>query len=197
MGEVVGLSYKARYAQNILEELDRVLPAERVRAILARADADFLAHVRRATPVENVEGRPLVELFRIMRAELGDERYVAWWRDYTTELSRIPLLRSFTQGVIRALGLSPHTMFKNLPRARSSLVRFGGSMLYERVDDVSCRLTLTGYPRELIESRIAGITMRGVYEGVLALGGHAGSASVEVESVDTGTVVHVVKWATR
>src|SRR4051812_22250608 len=134
MGEIVGLSYKARYAQNILEELDRVLPSERVRAILARVDGDFLAHVRRATPVENVEGRPLVELFRIMRAELGDDRYVVWWRDYTLQLSRIPLLRTFTQGIIRVLGLSPHTMFKNLPRARGSLVRFGGAMVYQRID---------------------------------------------------------------
>lgn len=197
MGEVVGLSYKARYAQNILEELERVLPAERVRAILARADGAFLAQVQRATPVENVEGRPLIELFRIMRAELGDERYVGWWRDYTLQLSRIPLLKSFTQGIIRALGLSPHTLFKNLPRARGSLVRFGGAMLYEKIDDNSARMTLTGYPRELLLSGIAGITMRGVYEGVLALGGHAGSAACEAEDVDKGVVVHVVKWANR
>lgn len=197
MGEVVGLSYKARYAQNILEELERVLPGERVRAILGRADGEFLAHVRRATPVENVEGRPLIELFRIMRAELGDDRYVAWWRDYTVQLSRIPLLKSFTQGIIRALGLSPHTMLKNLPRARGSLVRFGGQMLYEKLDEKSARMTLTGYPRELLASGIAGITMRGVYEGVLALGGHNGSASTAAEDVDAGVVVHVVQWVHR
>jgi hypothetical protein len=197
MGEVVGLSYKARYVQNVLEELERVLPGEKVQAILARADQGFLAHVRRATPVENVAGKPLVELFGVMRAELGDERYIAWWRDYTLQLVRIPLLKSLTHGIIKVLGLTPHAIFKNLPRARGSLVRFGGSITYEHVDDTSARMSMLDYPKELLASGIAGITMRGVYEGVLSFAGHSGSAVVVSEDADTGTVVHLVKWIPR
>ena len=194
MPEVVGLSYKARYVQNVLEQLERTVPAPKHRAILARADPQFLARVLAATPVENVEGKPLVELFQSMRTELGDDGYVAWWRDFTLHLVRIPLLTGLLQGVVRVIGLTPHAVFKNLPRARGSLVRHGGTMSYERVDDVAARLTLTGYPRAVMESGVAGITMSGLYEGLLSFSNATGRASIEDEDVDVGRLVHVVRW---
>ncbi|MDP2345306.1 MAG: hypothetical protein Q8O67_30460 [Deltaproteobacteria bacterium] len=192
--EVVGLSYKARYAQNVLEELERTVPGPRHKRIIEGVDPKFLAHVRAATPVENVEGKHLLELFRAMRTELGDDGYVSWWRDFTLQLVRIPLLTGLLHGVVRVLGLTPHAVFKNLPRARGSLVRAGGTMTYERVDDVAARLTLSGYPRELMTSGIAGITMSGLYEGLLSFANAKGKATIDEENVAASRLVHTIRW---
>jgi hypothetical protein len=106
----------------------------------------------------------------------------------------MPLWSGLMQTVVKLLGLTPHAVFKNLPRARGSLVRSGGALSYARVDDNSARMTMDDLPQELLDSGIAGLTMSGVYEGLLAFIGRQGTAALELEDARARRVIHLVRW---
>ncbi len=118
-----------------------------------------------------------------------------WWREYTQRrLMRLPLLKTMIDGLIKVFRPTPHLVLRNLPRARGALVKSGGAITYESVPENAARLSLTGYPPRLLEEGVAGLTMAGVYEGVVAFIGNDATAVVEREDVAAGTVAHHVSW---
>ena len=96
--------------------------------------------------------------------------------------------------LVRVLGLTPHNMFRYLARFRGAIIRTGATMTYERIDDKSLRMTLDGIPPSHVRKGNAGLTMAGLYEGVLSFAGVDGRAFVEEENDELGCVSHVVRW---
>lgn len=195
MGEVV--TYKARYAQSLIEEISKTLTPDQMRAVFGRLDAGFVNDVNLMSPIDLVDGRRVVAIFTSLHKELGDAAYVAWWRRYSVRILELPMLKTFVDGVISVFGTTPHTVLKNVVRGRTALVRSGGTMSYAPVTATSARLTLVDYPKDLLVPRVPGLTMSGFYEGLVGVAHCDGSAVVEVEDVVAGTLVHLVSWTPR
>ena len=188
-------TYMAKYLHSVIEQIERTLGADERVVLDGRLRKGHLDSLKKKSPVETVDGSDVVAVFGALRSALGDERYVRWWREYTQRrLMQLPLLKTMIDTLIKVFQPTPHMVLRQLPRARGALVKGGGEVTYTMVSPTSARLSLSGYPPRLLEEGVAGLTMAGVYEGVVAFIGQDATAVVEREDVAAGAVVHHVSW---
>ena len=133
---------KASFAQAIQAEINN-LPRETQRVIYARAGA---ASERIATmlPIEWVEEETYNALTNAVRAALGDPGTRQFFRHIGRRFMKSPSVQSAVEGVMRAFGISPHSLLKIAVRARGSVVKNAGELTYVYVDKRCARLELRG-----------------------------------------------------
>jgi len=161
-------------------------------AILARLGDDTAGRIRAETPVAWVDAADFEALVAAVVDAAGDDALHRISRRHFLRFRDSPFMKATIDAMVRIFGLTPHTVLKNLPRGRGSLVKDGGFATYDKVDDTSCRLTL----REFHPSRwaVALVNLTGTWHGVFDICHVQGTITVEREDAVAGNVDFIVRW---
>ncbi|MFO0573085.1 MAG: hypothetical protein U1A78_03735 [Polyangia bacterium] len=184
---------KASYAQTIQAEINN-LPRETQRVIYARAGA---AYERIATmlPIEWVEEETYNALTNAVRGALGDPGTRQFFRHIGRRFMKNPSVQSAVEGVMRAFGISPHSLLKIAVRARGSVVKNAGELTYVYVDKRCARLELRGFPSSTYRHGTTSELLAGTWLGMLdAAGQPHGQVELRGVSLERGDTDFVVTW---
>ncbi len=179
---------RASYMQTLVEELISGPKREQIAAAAAPLTARINAHMG----VSLVSFDDLDVVLRIVIDLCGEDRVIEATRRHTTRLRDSSLLRSLIDAVVRLSGLTPHAMFKVLPRARESLVSEAGTVSSVRVGDNQVRLELRGFPARSVAVNTPHFC--GSWLGVLDGCGVAGTVKPRLISAEHGDVDFDIAW---
>lgn len=161
-------------------------------AILAQLGEETAARIRTETPVAWVDAADFETLIAAIVDAAGEDVLHRISRRHFLRFRENPFMKATIDAMVRIFGLTPHTVLKNLPRGRSSLVKDGGFATYDKVDDASCRLTL----RDFHPTRWAAalVNLRGTWQGVFDICQVQGTITIEREDEAAGNFDFLVTW---
>jgi hypothetical protein len=111
--------------------------------------------------------------------ELGDAATVALYRDYVTKrFIKTPLIRRFVEAWLRLSGTSPASLLRFSVKGWATTYRNVGTLALEGSDDHTATLVLRDVPLALFEMPVFMVVFQGVFEGLVAVSGTRGTATL-------------------
>lgn len=185
---------RASYAHSIMDAVAK-LPPVQAEAIKVRTGPSWL-RIEQAPKVAWLDEATYNALTEAVRAELGDPETLALFRAVGRRVVSSPSLQAMYEAAMRLFGMSPHSVLKIVPRARQSVVRNSGTLVYERVDTRCARLRLTDFPSSTFRLGTTVIILTGTLLGCLDTLGVSEQGRVVARDVDllAGAANFEVSW---
>jgi hypothetical protein len=130
-----------------------------------------------------------------VRAALGDPATRQFFRHIGRRFMKSPSVQSAVEGLMRALGISPHSLLKLAARARASVVKNAGELTYVYVDKRCAHMELRGFPSSTYRHGTTAELLAGTWLGMLDAAGHPhGQVELRGVSLERGDTDFVVTW---
>ena len=136
---------RASHIHTNLAELSTFGP-ELAAQMRARISAETLATVGDASTVAWLPVEHDIEISRAVRDVVGVAGLRKWSLDAMARSAQGPLLRPLLDGTCKLFGVTPHALFRMLPRGYGLVYRDCGENTYEPTGDRSGVVTMTGVP---------------------------------------------------
>lgn len=184
---------RASFAHDLQAEVLQ-LPSATAAAVCATV-GDVWDEIAGHLPNSWIEEATYNALTNGVRRTLGDEATLALFRRLGRRIVKNPNLANAVGSLAKVFGVTPHTSFKFVPRARGQMTRNAGDLTYERVDENHCRLILKGFPPSTFRSGTTVILLRGTWLGVLDFTNQPhGTVTVENLDIEAGSCVFDIRW---
>ncbi len=175
---------------NILRMVDE--DASLLAAIQERVPEPSLRRMRSAPGLAWVPAEPFDRLKQIHFEHVGEDDYVAFWRQYTTQLAVSPLFRRLLEGGKRIFGATPSGVLKWVPRGWAVSTRDCGIPRID-VTETTASLTIEGAPQSSRQVS-TGHTSRGSLLGLCDLLSIDATVTVDDSQMDAGRFIMDVRW---
>lgn len=184
----MGHLIRASYMQSMVAEFARAPRGDEMIAAIAPQ----AARINALMGVSLVPADDVDHLLRILIERFGEDAVVQASRQHMVRLRDSALMRSLIDAVLRISGLTPHAIFKIVPRARDSVVAHAGTLSAVRVGDQQARLELRGFPPASVMDHA--VHLRGSWLGILDACGLVGTVTTRVVDVTKGDIDFDVDW---
>jgi hypothetical protein len=155
--------------------------------------AESLEKIEVASRTDWLDAEIVMEIDVAVHGELGDDGLVEFWRRFTRTASRIPVLKSVVDGMLRLLA-GPALVFGILPRAWGLLTRDMGTI--EVNADTERRVIevrMVGVPA-LSHPELYNLGNVGSYRGVLDLLSTKGEVRTDPSRIADGEYRFEIRW---
>lgn len=124
---------------------------------------------------------------------LGAEGNRRWARDALLRSATGPLLKPVFDGARAVFGVSPHALYRILPRGFGLIYKGAGEIEYQQVGERHARIVHTGVPALLCAAPWYLESIAGAFEAGYAVFGGQGDVQLVVDPV-AHTATYEVRW---
>lgn len=188
-----GAFVKARATQELLAFLDVYSPGM-TELIRQRVPPEPLARLEAAMPAAWI---PIDDARFVIEAvvdEVGGQAPELWRRYMSQHFVRAAWLRTFVEGMIRILGLSPATMIRMIERGWSTTYKGFARLEASSIGDGTATVVMHSVEDRLFEFPAYHQVFKGVFLGALDVASAKGRVDFTVDERD-GTVTYEIYWS--
>lgn len=173
---------RASHLRSNLEEINR-MPEPQRSEIRARIAPSVLEQVANSTSVAWLPIESDMDITRAVVAVLGREGNRVWSRDALLRSATGPLLKPIFDGARSVFGVSPHALYKIVPRGFTLVYRGMGDVNYELVGPQHARLVQSDLPAVMLDAVWYLDGIAGAFEAGFAIFGASGEVTLSVDPV--------------
>lgn len=182
---------RASHIHSNLLELDTFGP-ELAARMKRRISAETLAAVGDASTVAWLPVEHDIEISRAVRDVVGIAGLRSWSLEAMARSAQGPLIRPLVDGASTLFGVTPHALYRMLPRGYGLVYRHCGENAYVQTGEASGVVTQTGVPALLFEHDYLEGTA-GAFMAFPRIFHYEGAAVLRL-SPSTGTATFDVSW---
>lgn len=159
------------------------------------AAADELAAIEEAGRLAWIDAAIFDAFNAACLAELGEDRYVAFWHAHALSQMDSPMFGKLFSGAIRVFGITPRGLFKVLGQAWTLTTKGYGQVSTVVESDTRVRVSLIGLPAHGRLSTVA-LSMQGSLGALLETAKTTGRIEVDASGLESeGRVDYDVDWS--